>query len=222
MKFYLIRHGETTANTGENNNHQPMPLPNPVIPLTEKGKQQAKQLSEFLNQYVYSQGIEAQQSVILTSSFLRTKMTAEPFIADNPHILVMEDHAIVEVNYGAIEFSYLRGLYEEEEKYYHYCREVAGEFFTRPPLGETPHDIAIRIRQFLPTFTAEMERKGIEHVFLFGHGVTNKVIIMELLKETPAFFEKDAFALNTSVRLIDNGQDAGWIYLNPLEVEQVV
>lgn len=70
---WLIRHGESEANSG-------LPTDDQVnIKLTEKGHQQARQIAVY---------IEQQPSLIVTSPFLRTKQTAQPSIerfSSTPH-----------------------------------------------------------------------------------------------------------------------------------------
>lgn len=82
---WLIRHGESEANSG-------LPTDDQVnIKLTEKGHQQARQIAVY---------IEQQPSLIVTSPFLRTKQTAQPSIerfSSTPHI----EWQVQEFNYLA-------------------------------------------------------------------------------------------------------------------------
>lgn len=70
---WLIRHGESEANSG-------LPTDEQVnIKLTEKGHQQARQIAVSFSQ---------QPSLLVTSPFLRTKQTAQPTIerfSSTPH-----------------------------------------------------------------------------------------------------------------------------------------
>lgn len=63
--IYLIRHAESTANTGG------ISLPNAEIPLSPTGKQQAQQLANSLTLC---------PSQIMTSAYLRTQETAQPWL----------------------------------------------------------------------------------------------------------------------------------------------
>lgn len=68
-KFILIRHGESEANAG-------LPTPSPAaIRLTEKGQGQAAALAERL---------DVLSALIIVSSYLRTRQTAEPFMQKHP------------------------------------------------------------------------------------------------------------------------------------------
>lgn len=82
---WLIRHGESEANSG-------LPTDDQVnIKLTEKGHEQARQIAVY---------IEQQPSLIVTSPFLRTKQTAQPSIerfSSTPHI----EWQVQEFNYLA-------------------------------------------------------------------------------------------------------------------------
>ncbi len=68
-RFFLIRHGESEANAG-------LPTPSPsAIRLTEKGRGQAASLAERL---------DIVPALIIVSSYLRTRQTAEQFMQKHP------------------------------------------------------------------------------------------------------------------------------------------
>ena len=86
---FLVRHGQSAANIGG------LSIPNPVIPLTDAGRQQAMGLAERL---------PAQPPRVLASPFLRAMDTAKPYaqrtgqaIEGEPllHEFDMIDHALI-------------------------------------------------------------------------------------------------------------------------------
>src|SRR5690348_14946487 len=64
-KVFLIRHGESEANAGLATTHPK------DVKLTSRGHEQARQIATFLGEYT-------SLNLIVTSSYLRTKQTAEP------------------------------------------------------------------------------------------------------------------------------------------------
>ena len=70
-QFLLIRHGESEANAG-------LPTPSPTeIRLTRKGREQAAAVAEQITE---------RPDLIVTSPYLRTQETAEPFIRRHPEV----------------------------------------------------------------------------------------------------------------------------------------
>lgn len=69
-KFYLIRHAQSESNA------RLAIRPNPVINLTDVGRMEAEELSEWLS-------INIQQPIdgVFTSHYVRTAQTAAPFLA---------------------------------------------------------------------------------------------------------------------------------------------
>ncbi len=67
--FYLVRHGESIANAGQRTSSPAMP------PLTDKGREQAKAFADSFNKI---------PDLIVHSSYVRTKQTAEPLINKFP------------------------------------------------------------------------------------------------------------------------------------------
>ncbi len=64
-RFFLIRHGESQSNAG-------LATADPKdVELTSRGHEQARQIAAFLKEYT-------PLNLIVTSSYLRTKQTAEP------------------------------------------------------------------------------------------------------------------------------------------------
>jgi broad specificity phosphatase PhoE len=73
--FYIIRHGESQSNAGEKTEHPA------TINLTQTGRDQAQAKAD---------GFPQTPDLIVTTPFIRTKQTAEPFIEKFPGVKVEE------------------------------------------------------------------------------------------------------------------------------------
>ena len=76
MHIFLIRHGESISNAGENYEKR---IPDHLVPLTEKGKKQARENGEWLAEYCREKNIDLSRARIWRSPFLRTRQTADEF-----------------------------------------------------------------------------------------------------------------------------------------------
>jgi probable phosphoglycerate mutase len=85
--FILVRHGESEANAG-------LPTPSPAaIRLTETGRRQAAHLAGLLG---------PAPALVVVSPYLRTRETAEPYLARHPSLPV-EEWPVQEFTYLDIE-----------------------------------------------------------------------------------------------------------------------
>ena len=113
MKIFLIRHGESMQNTKENYS---IKLPDHKVYLTEKGKEEARLAGEFLKQYITSNNISLDNSVLWVSPYTRTRETAN-IINDILGITkVKEDITLIEQMYGLFsdkELATIREIYPE-------------------------------------------------------------------------------------------------------------
>ena len=76
MHIFLIRHGESVANTGENYVNR---IPDHLVSLTENGIAQARREGKWLAQYCAENGVDLSKARIWRSPFLRTRQTSEEF-----------------------------------------------------------------------------------------------------------------------------------------------
>ena len=110
----LIRHGESQANAG-------LPTSRPEsVELTGKGWQQA----DDIDRYLYN---EARPNLIVTSSFRRTKQTAQPALALFPSI-PREVWAVHEFTYLGLQHDTLSTLKERRplvKNYWEQCKPSA-------------------------------------------------------------------------------------------------
>ncbi len=211
MHIFLIRHGESVANTGENFIKR---LPDHLVPLTENGKKMARENGIFLKRYCEEKGIDLSHARIWRSPFTRTRETADEFnralgIAD-----VREDITLIEQRYGlfdAVPEEEWEKLYPKEHA--EYRRQLAnyGKFYAKPPEGESPYDVAIRIHQFLGTIYRDYEKHGIDTLFIFTHGTTLRAFLLRYFHYSPEWYHEERNPKNCYIREIIGDTDLGYI-----------
>ena len=208
MKLFLVRHGETTANAGDNYASR---TPDHLVPLTGNGIAQADAAGKWLADYCLRNGISLQNARIWRSPYERTRRTSEEF---NRHLRVasvFEDIALVEMQYGLFD-----ALHEDEwrTKYpaeFAECQrqwDNAGKFYLRFPNGESPFDVALRVHQFMGT----IKRDDADPLFVFTHGITLRCFLMRWFHYSPEWYEKEKNPGNCWIRLIEDGRDAGYVH----------
>ena len=68
MHIFLIRHGESVANVGDNLER----LPDHLVELTENGKRQAYEAGKWLKDYCDEKGVDLTRARIWRSPYRRT------------------------------------------------------------------------------------------------------------------------------------------------------
>lgn len=149
-EIYIIRHAESISNAGEKteNHHS--------IPLSEKGKLQAKELAEKLN---------IVPELIVVSSYSRTKETAMPFI---------EKHSSVPIETWDIqEFTFLDSkiyngtcVADRVEPRLKYWKE-SDIYIKASDDVESFYDFTMRLEKFVEQLKNRPEKK----IVIFSHGI---------------------------------------------------
>lgn len=214
MHIFLIRHGESVSNTGENYVKR---IPDHLVSLTEKGKEQARENGEWLANYCKEKGIDLSRARIWRSPYLRTRQTSEEFnkflnISD-----VREDITLIEQQYGLFD-----SVPEEDwgklypNEYSEYKRQLSnsGKFYARLPLGESPFDVAIRIHQFMGTIHRDLQKHGVDTLFIFTHGTTLRTFMLRWFHYSPEWYHDERNPKNCWIREIIDGNDLGYINSN--------
>ena len=211
MHIFLIRHGESVANTGENYTKR---TPDHLVPLTEKGKAQAEEGGKWLAEYCREKGIDLSRARIWRSPFLRTRQTAEEFNKSLGIADIREDITLTEQQFGlfdSIPTEKWGELYPAE--YAEYRRQLAnyGKFYARPPLGESPFDVAVRIHQFMGTIYRDLEKHGVDTLFIFTHGTTLRAFLLRWFHYSPEWYHEEPNPKNCMIREIIGSTDLGYI-----------
>ncbi len=211
MHIFLIRHGESVANVGANYEKR---LPDHLVPLTERGREQAREAGAFLASYVKQKGIDTSHARIWRSPFLRTRETSEEFNRFLGIEDIREDITLTEQQYGlfdSVPQSEWGRLYPNA--YEEYTRQLSnyGKFYARLPLGESPFDVAIRIHQFLGTIHRDYEKHGVDTLFVFTHGTTLRTFLLRWFHYSPEWYHEERNPGNCLIREIDGHEDLGYI-----------
>jgi broad specificity phosphatase PhoE len=161
MKFILVRHAQTTANTksvilgGKEGGE-----------LSERGKKQARALAKRLKGEKFSE--------IYTSSANRARQTCEAITSGSKAPLYVCDE-LREIDMGD-----LVGLSHEraEEKYPSIFTDIFVHPEKRIPGGESINDVQARV---MPLIGRLAQKPGNPTVLAVGHNVVNRVILASLL-----------------------------------------
>ena len=211
MHIFLVRHGESITNIGENYEKR---LPDHLVGLTENGKKQADEGGRFLAEYCREKKIDLSHARIWRSPYLRTRQTSEIF---NQYLQIgdiREDITLVEQQFGMFD-----AVPESEwgtknpAEYDEFLRQVQnqGKFYARPPLGESPYDVAVRVHQFMGTLYRDYDRYGVDTLFVFTHGTTLRTFLMRWFHYSPEWYQNEKNPKNCWIREIIDDQDLGYI-----------
>lgn len=211
MHIFLIRHGESKANTGENYEKR---IPDHLVSLTEKGKQQAYEQGIWLKEYCDRTGVDLSKARIWRSPYLRTRQTSEEFNKSLGITDIREDITLVEQQFGlfdSVPESEWGLKYEAEND--EFLRQVQnqGKFYARPPLGESPFDVAIRIHQFMDTIYRDYDKNGMDTLFVFTHGTTLRTFLMRWFHYSQEWYQSEHNPKNCWIREIKDSTDMGYI-----------
>lgn len=225
MELLLVRHGFSKGNEDIKTHHS---LPDHIIPLTDKGIEQAHQAANKVQKYLQDKydfgtciGGRLHHEVRLWSSpYVRTRQTADAFNSivwkDNCCIITdrREDIALCEQQFGlfdGLSDLELKDKYPNEHEHYTKCEKFGGRFWARMPLGESRFDVTLRVQQVFGTWQRDLEKHGIETVVVVSHGVTIRAILMRWLHLPFEWFEQEPNPKNCSVRVISCGEDLGYL-----------
>ena len=211
MHIFLIRHGESMANVGENYEAR---VPDHLVALTENGKEQARRNGEWLRRYCDEKGIDLSKARIWRSPFLRTRQTSEEFNRFLEIKDIREDITLTEQQYGlfhAMPYEEWGRLYPREFEEYRRQMDNQGKFYARLPLGESPFDVAIRVHQFMGTIYRDYEKHGVDTLFIFTHGTTLRAFLLRWFHYSPEWYHDEWNPKNCWIREIDGNSDLGYI-----------
>ena len=215
MHIFLIRHGESIANVGDNYVER---LPDHLVSLTENGINQARESGKWLAEYCKKNNIDLTNARIWRSPFLRTRQTCDAFNESLNITDVREDITLIEQRFGLFDSVPEQDwgkLYPNE--YAEYCRQQSnfGKFYAKLPMGESPFDVAIRVHQFMGTIHRDMEKHGIDTLFIFTHGTTLRAFLLRWFHYSPEWYQAERNPKNCWIREIRDDEDLGYINNTP-------
>ena len=190
-------------------------LPDHLVELTEKGRAQSMDGGAWLKRYCDERGLDLSNARIWVSPFIRTRQTAELFNRSLGVSSVKEDITITEQSYGlfdSVPEEELPTLFPREYVEYKRVARNQGKLYARPPMGESPLDVAIRINQFIETIRRERQEEGIDTVFVFLHGTALRTFLLRWFHYSPEWYQQEHNPKNCYIREIDGNEDKGYIY----------
>lgn len=222
MKIFLIRHGESMQNTKEN---QQLKLPDHKVYLTDQGKEDAKQAGHFLKKYIEENQIDIENATLWVSPYTRTRQTAEIINKILQIEDVKEDITLIEQRYGLFSDNPIeecKRKYPEEFELYDRYYQNEGKFYAKLPQGESPYDVALRIKQFIETLYRDIN-EGKDTFFIVSHGTTIRCFILDWFHHSPEWFAGEPNMDNCAIRLIENEGKTSkeeYIYKGPLKTRK--
>ena len=208
MRIFLVRHGESEANVDHTVYRT---VADHAINLSPRGKAQAHEAGQFLQQYEYLKGIHPR---LWVSPYARTRQTADGleegagsdfFFDRREHILLVEQQ--LGLFDGVLEEDRVRLFPSESEHFEKACR-YSGRFWARPPQGESRFDVCQRIHQAFGTF----QRDNAEYLVIATHGTALRAFVMMWCHKPVEWFEFEPNPPNCAIRLIDGSRDCGYIF----------
>jgi len=167
MIIKLIRHGESVRNAQKELDHD-LP-PDPDIPITDKGIQQARNVGLKLGSTFL------RQSLLYTSPYLRAKQSltaildGSNIVLDSEFPSVYEDPRLREAEWG----------FETQQD------GPLNSFYQRiHPDGESPANVYDRVSSFLETFMRHIEKRNMSRAVIVSHASTIKCFVMRFFHLT--------------------------------------
>lgn len=197
MEIILVRHAESTANTGETLPHLQGDHP---IALTARGREQSIALAQKVSREI------VESSLIYCSPFVRARETLDTFLNAHQltHVVVHEDPLLREQDRG----------YESEESQMA-LRRIHGWFWYRHAGGESPADVYQRQCIFLDAMYREIARTEKQKILIVTHGMTLRCFAMRFLHLSVGEFERMRNPRNVDVIRIgpvDSISDPTFVY----------
>ncbi len=215
MRILLVRHGESLGNV------DPMihaTTADHAVPLSERGKQQARQAGARLAKHLEEQLQGDRPHIRLwVSPYQRTRQTADAvmetagsWITDRvEHVLLCEQQFGL---FDGVPEAELPERFPREFGYYDMQCRFGGKFWARMPQGESRFDVAKRIHQAFGTFHRDSLEHGIHDIIVICHGVTLRAFVMMWCHLSPEWFEAEPNPSNCAIRWIDGGADQGYVF----------
>ncbi len=207
MRIFLIRHGESLTNSGENFK---LKLKDPIIPLTERGKRQAFQTGLALKAYLERNKIALDNARVFSSPSKRTEDTLTEIEKSVGKLDTVFDRSLICHQYGlfdALPEEDWEKLFPEEYAVYHRALSEKGKYYAKKPGGESPEDIVTRLLPFIERLKDETH----DPLIIVTHGTTLRAFLVAYFSLDPTWYHKEPTPENGFIRLIENGKDKGYL-----------
>lgn len=210
MNIYLIRHAQSESNVDPNILQIKT---NMAVKLSPIGSTQASEAGLFVADHMRMPNQDGVK--VWNSPYNRTRQTAQfvKIALDKRKIKFEEEESIylAERQFGLVDdVKEYRRHYQHEAQHYALHKEHKHDFFARPPLGESPFDMCIRLDSFLKTILAQ--ETHIENHIIVSHGAAIRGLIMMDQRHKYETYNS-LNPPNASVRLIKDGVYKGEIFV---------
>ncbi|SDY18365.1 Broad specificity phosphatase PhoE [Amycolatopsis xylanica] len=200
VRIILLRHAESLGNVDELAYTR---IPDHALPLTEAGREQARQAGPVLKDLLNGERI-----AVYVSPYLRTKETLRLLDLDGACERIVPEPRLREQDWGNLQDP----LDQEVQKQ---RRHEFGHFFYRLPFGESGADVDDRVAAFL----SELNSAGDGHpetTLIVSHGLTIRLLCRRLFGWSVELFESLSNPDTCEVRVLER-TDAGWALDRPFE-----
>jgi len=197
QRIYLVRHGESKGNTDANLYTK---VPDPEIPLTDRGIEQARDAGQRLKTCIGQGTIR-----FWISPHKRSRQTAERILEsfDKDRVTTSQEPRLREQDFG--NFQNL-----EEQKKMHDERKKYGRFNYRFPNGESGADVYDRVSTFMDTMHRYFDQHpGLDAAVLVSHGITCRIFLMRFLRWSIETCENMQNLDNCEIVVLERN-DEGW------------
>jgi broad specificity phosphatase PhoE len=218
---WLVRHGESMGNVADAQAQQSksgrleLDVRDPDVQLSDTGRAQAEALGKWLAELPEDE----RPTAVLSSPFKRALTTAQ-LATENLGIRVRTDERLRERDFGAFDGmtgTGIRDQFPDEAK----RRDLLGNFYYRPPGGESWSDVALRIRSVLAT---EGLRYDCERLLVVAHQAVIMVfryVLEELTEQELMAVDRDEQVANASLTRYDRDADGNLRLTSFNEVEHL-
>jgi broad specificity phosphatase PhoE len=172
--LWFVRHGQSAANVARDEAEARGAIEIVLdvrrdvdVPLSQLGIEQSLALGRWFGRKPPAE----QPSVVLTSTYLRARRTAEIVLQaagiDPGEVTFVTDERLREKEFGILDRLTKAGIRERYPDQYAF-REAIGKFYHRPPGGESWCDVILRLRSVIGTLSRDY--RG-ERVLVVAHSV---------------------------------------------------
>lgn len=195
-RIILVRHGESLGNIDKSLYAH---TPDHAVPLTKKGREQAQQAGQDIEQLIGNQSVYA-----YCSPWIRTTQTLEGITEAIQGNIVrsIEDPRLREQDWG--HYKEEAFLAKENE-----ARKEYGKFYFRLQDGESGADVYDRASTFLETLHRDFDKPDYpDNALIVTHGVTLLIFLMRWFHWTVQEFETYRNPKNCQIVVIER-EDSG-------------
>ena len=225
MTILLVRHAETEANINEQLYRT---VADASVALTDRGRAQAAKVGEFIQNY-FDIAPPLSRPRLWISTYKRTEQTGALLQQNAPKVNWDVSRAtgqpfFFDDRLREREFGLFDGNTDDEnaakypDAWQHYKKNLDhNTYYAKPLNGESPANVADRVRSFKETMWRDIQNGKKAHVIV-THGLTLRCFVNAFLNKHPEAFMFDKNPGNTAVRLLEKDElkgrytDRGYIY----------